>query len=85
MKYQLLDLSGVGDNMYIGKREDGTVYGLWLQPQPNDEFHTGIEKVTDDHPDVLAFKNRPRPVYIDPRDTKIAELEARLETLERAR
>lgn len=55
---------------------------MWLQPQPDDEFHTGIEKVADDHPDLIAFKNRTRAIYIDPRDTKIAELEARLVAIE---
>ena len=68
--------------MWVGRRLDNTVYGIWAREQPKDEFHTGIEELPDDHPDIVAFRNRPRPVAIDPRDIKIAELEARITTVE---
>lgn len=68
--------------MWIGRRPDNTIYGVWASKQVDDEFHTGMEEVSDDHPDLVAFRNRPRPVFIDPRDTKLAELEARLTALE---
>jgi hypothetical protein len=85
--------------MFIGRKLDGSVYGAWTQSQPNDEFHTGIEEVPDEHPDYVAFrdrkKNRVRPP--DPRDvqlaeqtvklaeqsTKLLDLETRLATLEK--
>ena len=54
--------------MFIGRRPDGTIYGAWTSKQPNDEFHTGIEELSDNHPDVIAFINRPLPVVIDPLD-----------------
>lgn len=68
---------------YIGRRLDGSIYGVWASEQPKDEFHTGMEHVAENHPDLIAFRNRPRPEFIDPRDTKMAELEARLVALER--
>jgi len=68
--------------MFIGRRLDRTIYGAWTQAQPDDEFHPGLENVSDDHPDYIAFRDRPRPVFVDPRDAKIAELESRLVTLE---
>lgn len=41
--------------MFIGRRPDGTIYGCWSSRQPNDEDHSGIEEVADDHPDLVAF------------------------------
>lgn len=41
--------------MFIGRRQDGTIYGCWTSPQPNDADHSGIEEVKDDHPDLVAF------------------------------
>ena len=54
--------------MWIGRRLDGTVYGAWTNKQPADEHHPGMEEVSDNHPDVIAFMNRPRPSIIDPVD-----------------
>lgn len=68
--------------MWIGRNTDGSIYGLWASKQVDDEFHTRMEEVPENHPDVVAFHNRPRSVVVDPRDTKIAELEARLVALE---
>lgn len=68
--------------MFIGRKPDGSIYGTWTSPQPRDSFHLGIEEVTDNHPDVVAFANRQLPVRIDTRDAKIAELESRLNSLE---
>lgn len=46
--------------MFIGRRPDGTVYGAWSMKQANDESHPGLEEVAHDHPDLLAFRDRPR-------------------------
>ena len=46
--------------MFIGRRLDGSVYGMWTSPQPDDADHPNIEEVQDDHPDVVAFVNRPQ-------------------------
>lgn len=48
--------------MFIGRKPDGTIYGAWTSKQPNDKDHPGIEEVADDHPDLVAFLNRPMPV-----------------------
>ena len=64
--------------MYIGRRTDGSVYGTWTVRQPADEHHPGIEEVPDDHPDVVAFRNRP----VAPRIDEIAALKVRVEQLE---
>lgn len=48
--------------MYIGRKPDGSVYAAWTMKQPNDADHQGMEEVADDHPDLLAFINRPLPV-----------------------
>lgn len=36
--------------MFIGRREDRTIFGLWTVRQ-----HEGQEELPDDHPDVVAF------------------------------
>lgn len=69
--------------MWIGRNIDGTVYGVFAQKQ--DESNPRLEEVPENHPDIITFRNRPRSVVIDPRDTKIAELEARIVVLERVR
>jgi len=46
--------------MFIGRRPDGTIYGAWMCPQPNDADHPRIEELPDDHPEVVAFVNRPK-------------------------
>ena len=68
--------------IWVGRRLDGTIYGLFRTEQPADAFHPRMEALPDDHPDVLAFRNRTRPVVVDPRDIKLAELEARIVTIE---
>ena len=45
--------------MFIGRRPDGSIYGTWMCRQPDDEYHLGMEELPDDHPDVVAFVNRP--------------------------
>ncbi|MCI0549321.1 MAG: hypothetical protein L0287_00040 [Anaerolineae bacterium] len=74
--------------MFVGRLADGTIYGTWTSPQPNDIHHPNIEELPDDHPDVLAFRNRPKPVVIDPVVTLQAELDdlkVRLQNLEAPR
>lgn len=68
--------------MFVGRRSDGSIYGMWTVPQPDDEFHTGIEELADDHTDVAAFTQSTFTASVDPRDTKLADLQARLEILE---
>ena len=52
--------------MFIGRRPDGTIYGSWTCKQPQDTDHPGMEELPDNHPEVIAFINRPRPIVIDP-------------------
>lgn len=40
--------------MYVGRNLDGSVYGVWSQPQPNDAEHMRIEELPKTHPDVIA-------------------------------
>ena len=50
---------------FIGRRNDGTIYGLWSQPQPNDEAHPGIEEVPSTNPELIEFlkpRTTPAPV-----------------------
>jgi hypothetical protein len=68
--------------MFIGRKSDGSIYGAWTSKQLDDEFHTNVEEVSDDNADYILYKNRPIPVFIDPKDTKLAELETRLAALE---
>mgnify|MGYP001584484928 CR=1 FL=1 len=51
--------------MFAGRSPDGTIYGAWTCKQPDDPDHPGIEELPDDHPDVLAFINRPEPTLKD--------------------
>ena len=48
--------------MFVGRNASGSIYGTWTVEQPDDEFHPGMEELPDNHPDVVAFINRPRPV-----------------------
>jgi len=41
--------------MWIGRRLDGSIYGVWSQKQPTDADHPRVEEVPDDHPDLVAF------------------------------
>lgn len=51
--------------MFIGRRIDGSIYGMWSTRQPDDADHLGQEELPDDHPDVLAFgKPTPRQVVL---------------------
>ena len=68
--------------MFVGRRSNGAIYGVWTVPQPDDEFHTGIEELDEDHADVVTFTQRTLPASVDPRDTKLDDLQARLEILE---
>ena len=51
--------------MFIGRRPDGTIYGAWTVKQPQDADHLGMEEVAEDHPDLVAFRNRPQPAAKD--------------------
>lgn len=42
--------------MYVGRKEDGTIYGTWTVRQ-----WEGQEELADDHADVVAFLNREVP------------------------
>lgn len=68
--------------MFIGRRPDGTIYGAWTVRQNNDVFHTGLEEVANDHPDYIAFRDRPRIIPPDPLVLQIAALEFRIAALE---
>ena len=67
--------------MFVGRRPDGSIYGTWTCRQPDDADHPGMEELPDDHPDVVAFVNRPIPQTVD----KVAILEARIAALEARR
>lgn len=50
--------------MFIGRRQDGSIYGSWTVKQPDDEFHTGVEELPDDHHDVVSFMSRQILEYV---------------------
>ena len=45
--------------MFVGRRADGSIYGTWTCRQPSDADHHNLEELPDDHPDIIAFLNRP--------------------------
>ena len=47
--------------MFVGLNSGGTIYGIWTCRQPDDADHPRIEALPDNHPDVVAFLNRPQP------------------------
>ena len=59
--------------MFIGRRQDGTIYGCWTTRQRDDADHPQQEEVPDDHPDLLAFL-APKPP-----DPRVVEDEAQRE------
>jgi len=44
--------------MFVGRRPDGSIYGLWTVAQAHDSYHVGLEELPDDHPDVVEFQNQ---------------------------
>lgn len=42
--------------MFVGRKEDGTIYGTSTVPQA-----WAKEELPDDHPDVVAFRERKPP------------------------
>lgn len=56
--------------MFIGRRDDGTIYGTWTVRQ-----WKGQEELPDDNSEVMAFVNRPLPQpQMDKADKLRAEL-----------
>lgn len=47
--------------MFIGRRDDGSIYGCWTVPQPADANHLRLEEVPENHPDLIEFINLPLP------------------------
>ena len=64
--------------MWVRRLPSGQIYGTWTCRQPNDADHLNIEELPDDHPEVVAYVNRPLPTRVD----KVAALEARITALE---
>lgn len=60
--------------MFVGRRQDGTIYGMWTVAQTPDSDHPGLQELPDDHPDVIAFRDRPRP---QPED-RVGDLDRRV-------
>lgn len=52
------------ENVFIGRREDGTIYGVWACRQ-----WSGQEEKPENDPEVVAFRNRPVPRRGDPKPT----------------
>lgn len=50
--------------VFVGRREDGTIYGLWQVRQWN-----GHEERLEDEPEIVAFVNRPKRKAGDPKPT----------------
>lgn len=48
--------------MFIGRKQDGTIYGSWTVRQPDDADHPLQEEVSDDHPDLVAFRTPKPPI-----------------------
>jgi hypothetical protein len=44
--------------MFVGRRSDGSIYGTWTCLPPGDIDHPNVEELPDDHPEVLAFRDR---------------------------
>jgi hypothetical protein len=68
--------------IYVGRRFDGSIYGIWRNKQPEDASHPNISQLDENDPEVRAFTSRPADVVVDPRDTKLSALEARLVAVE---
>jgi hypothetical protein len=70
--------------MFIGKREDGTIYGCWTSRQPDDADHPRQEEVPEDHPDLLAFL-APKPpdprVVADEQEREVCKADGAILTL----
>ena len=50
---------GAEELMFIGRRLDNSIYGCWTSRQKDDADHPRQEEMPDDHPELLAFINRP--------------------------
>jgi hypothetical protein len=63
--------------MFVGKRPDGSIYGCWTCPQPNDVDHPGIIEVPDNDSTLVAFQTSVQTIPID----KIADLQTQINAL----
>ena len=71
--------------MFIGRREDGTIYGAFSQSQKNDEYHPRIEEVPEDHPDLVAFRTRDKNIVPVDMNKELFDLKARILELEKVK
>ena len=55
--------------MFVGRRDDRTIYGLWSVRQ-----WEGQDELADDHADVVAFRNRATPPVTLTTTQKLAAL-----------
>ena len=54
-------------SVFIGRREDRTIYGLWSVRQWD-----GQEKLADDHAKVVAFREREPVIFVKTIEQKLA-------------
>ena len=54
-------------SVFIGRREDRTIYGLWSVRQWD-----GQEKLADDHAEVVAFRERELVIFVKTIEQKLA-------------
>lgn len=47
--------------MFVGRRHDGSIYGTWTCRPQDDADHMNVEELSDDHPEVVQFRNRVLP------------------------
>jgi hypothetical protein len=47
--------------MFVGRRPDGSIYGTWTCRPPDDSDHMNVEELSDDHHEVVEFRNRIPP------------------------
>ncbi len=47
--------------MFVGKNPDGSIYGMWTNPQPNDADHPNVTEMPDDDPAIIAVLKRVIP------------------------
>ena len=41
--------------MFVGRRLDGSIYGMWTCQEPNDAYHPDVSELPDTHADVITF------------------------------
>lgn len=49
--------------MFVGRKENGDIYGTWTTRPADDTDHPNVTELDDLHPDIIAFEAALRSLF----------------------